>query len=82
MGHGGRFTVHRTPVKIVPVNDVSSVCRVCVGLCPGAADSPCKCEKIVNVKHNLLGQVKKKLCLASPPARRFLFQGRFLFYFF
>ena len=41
----------KTPVKIVSVNDVNSVCRVCfVGLCPGAADSPCKCEKIVNVK--------------------------------
>ena len=45
----------KTLVKIVPVNDVNSVCRVCfVGICPGAAGSPCKCEKIVNVKHNLL----------------------------
>ena len=45
----------KTPVKIVPVNDVDSGCRVCVvRLCLGAADSPCKCEKIVNVKHNLL----------------------------
>ena len=44
----------KTLVKIVPVNDVNSVCRVCfVGICPGAAGSPCKCEKIVNVKHNL-----------------------------
>ena len=27
--------------------------------CPGAADSPCKCEKIVNVKHNLLKPSKE-----------------------
>ena len=50
----------KTPVKIVPVSDVNSVCRVCfVGLCPGAAGSPCKCEKIVNVKHNLLNPSKE-----------------------
>ena len=35
----------KTPEKIVPVNDVNLVCRVCfVRLCPGAAGSPCKCE--------------------------------------
>ena len=48
---------------MVPVNDgkdVNSVCCVCfVGLCPGAADSPCKCEKVVNVKHNLLKTSKE-----------------------
>ena len=46
--------------KIVPVNDVNSVCRVCVGLCLGAADSPCKCKKIVNVKHNFTFKPSKE----------------------
>ena len=49
--YGSPVNFSKTPVKIVTVNDVNSVCRVCVGLCPGAADSPCKCEKIVNMKH-------------------------------
>ena len=57
--YGSSVNFSKTPVKIVPVNDVNSVCRVCVGLCPGAADSPCKCEKIVNVKHNLLKPSKE-----------------------
>ena len=52
----------QTPVKIVPVNDVSSVSRACVvGFCSGAADSPYKCERIMNVKHNLLKPGKEEL---------------------
>ena len=40
---------------MIPVNDVNSVCRVCfVG-----ADSPYKCEKIVNVKRNLVKPSKE-----------------------
>ena len=57
--YGSLVNLSNTPVKIVPVNDVNSVCRVYVGLCPGAADSPCKCEKIINVKHNLLKPSKE-----------------------
>ena len=57
--YGSPVNFSKTPAKIVPVNDVNSVCRVCVGLCPGAADSPCKCEKFVNVKHNLLKPSKE-----------------------
>ena len=56
---GSLVNFSKTPVKIVPVNDVNSVCCVCVGLCLGAADSPCKCEKIMNVKHNLVKPSKE-----------------------
>ena len=89
LAHGSRRTFYgspvnfsKTPVKIVPVNDVSSVCRVCVGLCPGAADSPCKCEKIVNVKHNLLGQVKKKVMFSVPARAPLPFSRPLPFFFF
>ena len=59
--YGSPVNFSKTPIKIVPVNDVNSVCRVCVvGLCPGAADPPCKYEKIVNVKHNLLIKPSKE----------------------
>ena len=59
---GSPVNFSKTPVKIVPVNDTNSVCRDCVGLCLGAADSPCKCEKMVNVKHNLLKPSKEDTC--------------------